>query len=142
MDSAFRSQLLDHIRRGCVEANRGTKRFRKSQFLFGDVNRDDFCPQFPRDLHGDMTQAANAKDRQALARSYSGLLQRTMGGYTGTKERRRLNRRKSFGDFYGVAGRHFEKLREAAIHSYTCNLLFYAKVFVAFQAERALPAGP
>jgi hypothetical protein len=70
------------------------------------------------------------------------LLQRPMGGCTGTKERRRLNRRKSFGNLYGVAGRHFEKLREAAIHGYTCNLLFHAKVFVAFQAERALPAGP
>ena len=144
MDSAFRSQLLDYVRRRCVEADQIA------------APSDFASPSFSSEMSIAMISAPNSlaictamwprPPMPKIARRRLGdirsLLERPIGGYTGTKERRRLKRRKSCGNLYGVAGRHFEKLREAAVHSYTGYLLFQAKVFVAFHAERALPAGP
>src|SRR5580700_10147187 len=69
-------------------------------------------------------------------------MQRAIDCDSGAEQRRRLDARETIRDFGGMTRRCLDEFRIAAIHGYTCNLLFDAEILVAFAAELTCAARP
>jgi hypothetical protein len=112
------------------------------EFFVGDVNGSDDRSQFPTDLHGQVTQAADTKHRQTLAWLDLGVPEGTIDRNSRAEERRSVDTRKFAGNFQGVACWGLDQFCVSSVYRHPGNLLFDAKILIAFTAELALTAGP
>src|SRR5271155_3036203 len=142
MRAARATKFLGDICRGRVQSCGGAESFGVRELFIGDINRGDGGTQARADLHGELTEAADAKDRQTLARLDFGVLQGAIHRDAGAEKRRGVAGGKLRGNFQRVAGRSFDEFREAAVHGDAGDLLFDAEIFIAFAAEFAFAAAP
>src|SRR5580704_2042053 len=112
------------------------------EFLVENINGRDDRPQTQPNLYRQVTQAADAKDRQTLAWLDFGVFQGTVDGDTCTEKRRCVDRGESVGNSRGMARGYLDELGVSAVDGDTGNLLFDAEILVAFTAEIAFAAGP
>src|ERR1700722_6534058 len=89
-----------------------------------------------------MAEPPNAKYRQALSGLDLGPPQGSVHRDPGAKEWRSLDAGKPFRNFQRVSRGRLHELCVTTVYSNARNLLFDAKVLVAFATESALPAGP
>src|SRR5579863_4621657 len=68
MDSTSATKNFHDVGRGGIQGRRGTQLFSVSQLFVGDIHGGDDGPKPAANLHSEVSQTANAKDRQTLAR--------------------------------------------------------------------------
>src|SRR5258708_4727529 len=89
-----------------------------------------------------MTQPADSEHSQPLSTREFGLLQRAVDRDPGTEQRGSFSGGYSLGNLQGVGCGRLYEFRVAAVVGDSGDLLPGAEVFVALQAEFALPACP
>ena len=112
------------------------------EFFLGDINGSDDRAQPPADLHGQVTEAADAENRQTLACLDFGVLQGTIDRDPRAEKRCRVDAGKPVRNLQGMTRGSLHEFCVAAIYGYSSNLLFDAKILIAFAAEFAFAAGP
>src|SRR5580704_745751 len=112
------------------------------KLLVGNINGGDVRAHSQSDLHCQMSQAANAEDRQTLPWLDLSVFERSIDGDTGAKKWRSLDTGKPVRNLQRMARGCFDELSVSAIHGYTGNFLVAAKILVSFQAEFTFAAGP
>src|ERR1700720_1388305 len=135
VDATRASQLLDNIHRARVQRCGCTQTSGVREFFVGDINGSHDRPQPLPNLHGQVTQSTDAKNRQPLAWLDFGLSQGSIDGDSGTEKRRGFDAGESFRNLHGMTRRSFHEFCIAAIHGYASNLLFGAEILIAFPAE-------
>src|SRR5258708_8634488 len=70
------------------------------------------------------------------------MLQRTINRNSRAEKRRRVDAGESVRNLQGMTRGSLHEFRVAAIYGYSSNLLFHAKILIAFAAELAFAAGP
>ena len=102
----------------------------------------DLRAQRAPDLHGDVPQSSDAKNRQSLAARNLRLLECPKHRDARTEKGGCFNGGKTVWDFQSVARRRSCKFRVAAINGHAGDLLPNAKILVPFAAEFAIAATP
>src|ERR1039458_1255132 len=142
MDAARAPQFLDNIYGRRVQRDGCAKASGMREFFVGDIDGSDDCSQPVPDLHGQVAQAADAKDRQTLAWLDLRVPQGTIDRDSRTEKGRSVDAGKFVWDFQGMTRRSLHEFCVSAVHGYAGNFLFDAEVLVAFTAEVAFAAGP
>src|SRR6266481_1866213 len=142
MNATCAPQFLDNICTRRVQCNRCAEASCKREFFFGDINGSDDRAQPPPDLHGQVTEAADAENRQTLASLDFGVLQGTIDRDPRAEKRCRVDAGKSVRNLQGMTRGSLHEFCVAAIYGYSSNLLLDAKILIAFAAEFAFAARP
>jgi hypothetical protein len=142
VDATSASQLLDNIHRARVQRCGCAQTSGLREFFVGDINGSHDRPQPLPNLHSQVTQSTDAKNRQPLAWLDFGLSQGSTDRDSGTEKRRGFDAGESFRNLHGMTRRSLHEFRVSAVHRNACDLLFNAEILVAFVAELASAASP
>jgi hypothetical protein len=142
MNAAYGPQLARDILGGRVQRALGTQRAGELQFIFADVNRQDFTPHVFRQLNGQVPQPAHTKHGYALTRANPRKLRGAIDGDPGTKQRGGFFWPECARDPGHVADFSSAEFGVATVNRAAGDSLTWTKVFVSLSAELALSASP
>ena len=108
--------FADRVPRLRVDGHVRAEFTRQRQFLVGDVHRRDVQPHRLGVLHGEVSEAADARDDHPLPRTSVGLFKPLVGRHTGAKDGRRLDKAETVGQARDVGRRREYVLGESAVH--------------------------